>query len=307
MSTALRAGLDEQGNIVDWSHDVWTNTHSTRPQKDGVNLLAAWHLAQPKPPGKPEIIPQPAGGGDRNAIPLYDFPRQKVTHHFIPQMPIRVSALRGLGAYANIFSIESFMDELAEQAKADPVEFRLQHLKDPRARAVIEAAAKAANWKSNQPKGTGEGRGIGFAKYKNLSAYLAVIVNATVDRNSGRVRVTHAWAAIDAGQAVNPNGLVNQTEGGIIQSTSWTLHEQVRFDPQRITSRDWTGYPILTFPEVPEISVTVIDRPTERSLGAGEAAQGPTSAAIANAVAQASGARLRDLPLAPERLKAAFG
>lgn len=307
MSMVLRAGLDEQGTIVEWSHDVWTNTHSTRPQKDGVNLLAAWHLAQPKAPGKPEIIPQPAGGGDRNAIPLYDFPRQKVTHHFIPQMPIRVSALRGLGAYANIFAIESFMDELAEQAKADPVEFRLRHLKDPRGRAVIEAAAKAAHWKPSLPKGTGEGFGIGFAKYKNLSAYLAVIVKATVDRRSGQVRVTQAWAAIDAGQTVNPNGLINQTEGGIIQSTSWTLHEQVRFDPQRITSRDWTGYPILTFLEVPEISVTVIDRPAERSLGAGEAAQGPTAAAIANAVAHATGARLCDLPLAPERLKAAFG
>jgi CO/xanthine dehydrogenase Mo-binding subunit len=307
MSVALRAGLDDKGMIVEWTHDVWTNTHSTRPQKDGVNLIAAWHLAQPKPPGKPEIIPQPAGGGDRNAIPLYDFPRQRVTHHFIPQMPIRVSALRALGAYANIFAIESFMDELAMAAKADPVEFRLRHLKDPRARAVIEAAARQAGWQRGSKGGDGHGRGIGFAKYKNLSAYLAVVVDAVVDRHSGAVRVTKAVAAIDAGQVINPNGLTNQTEGGIIQATSWTLKERVAFDPQGITSRDWLGYPILTFPEVPEIAVTVLDRPSEKSLGAGEAAQGPTAAAIANAIAHATGARLRDLPLAPERIKAAFG
>ena len=309
MTVSLHAALDERGMIVDWTHDVWTNTHSTRPgQKDGVNLLAAWHLAQPIAPGKPEIIPQPAGGGDRNAVPLYDFPRQRVTHHFIPEMPIRVSALRALGGYANIFAIESFMDELAALAKVDPVEFRLRHLDDPRAFAVIQAAAKHAGWQPNLPGRTGRGRGIGFAKYKNLSAYVAVVVDAEVDRRSGVVRVTKATAAIDAGQVVNPNGLINQTEGGIIQATSWTLKERVGFDRGGIISRDWQGYPILTFPEVPVVSVTVLDRPTEKSLGAGEAAQGPTAAAIANAVAHATGARLRDLPLAPERVKAAaFG
>ncbi|HEX9491376.1 MAG TPA: molybdopterin cofactor-binding domain-containing protein, partial [Stellaceae bacterium] len=160
----------------------------------------------------------------------------------------------------------------------------------------------------NLPGRTGRGRGIGFAKYKNLSAYMAVVVDAEVDRRSGAVRVTRATAAIDAGQVVNPNGLINQTEGGIIQATSWTLKERVGFDRSGIVSRDWQGYPILTFPEVPVIDVTVLDRPTEKSLGAGEAAQGPTAAAIANAVAHATGARLRDLPLAPERVKAAaFG
>ncbi|HEX7969039.1 MAG TPA: molybdopterin cofactor-binding domain-containing protein, partial [Stellaceae bacterium] len=308
MTVSLHASLDDKGMIADWTHDVWTNTHSTRPgQKDGVNLLAAWHLAQPKSPGKPEIIPQPAGGGDRNAVPLYDFPRQRVTHHFIPAMPIRVSALRALGGYANVFAIESFMDELAKLAKVDPVEFRLRHLNDQRAFQVIQAAATHAGWQPNLPGLTGRGRGIGFAKYKNLSAYVAVVVDAEVDRHSGAVRVTKATAAIDAGQVVNPNGLINQTEGGIIQATSWTLKERVGFDRQGIISRDWQGYPILTFPEVPVVQVTVLDRPTEKSLGAGEAAQGPMAAAIANAVAHATGARLRDLPLAPERVKAAFG
>jgi nicotinate dehydrogenase subunit B len=307
MSIDLRASLNEVGTIVDWEHHVWTNTHSTRPQKDGVNLVAAWHLAQPKAPGKPQIIPQPAGGGDRNAIPLYDLPRQKVVHHFIPDMPIRVSALRALGAYANVFAIETFMDDLAKAAKVDPVEFRLRHLSDPRASAVIQRAAAFAGWQPGLPGGTGKGRGVGFAKYKNLSAYLAVVVDVEVDRASGSVRVTQAKAAIDAGQTVNPDGLINQTEGGIIQAVSWTLKEQVTFSPEHITSRDWVRYPILTFPEVPAIEVSVLDRPEERSLGAGEAAQGPTAAAIGNAIHHATGVRLRDLPLSPERIKGAFG
>jgi CO/xanthine dehydrogenase Mo-binding subunit len=307
MSIDLRASLDNAGSIVDWEHHVWTNTHSTRPQKEGVNLIAAWHLAQQKAPGKPEIIPQPAGGGDRNAIPLYDLPRQKVVHHFIPQMPIRVSALRALGAYANVFAIETFIDDLAKAAKVDPVEFRLRHLSDPRASAVIQAAAAFAGWQPGVPGGTGKGRGIGFAKYKNLSAYLAVVVDVEVDRATGAVRVTQARAAIDAGQTVNPDGLINQTEGGIIQGTSWTLKEQVTFSPEHITSRDWSRYPILTFPEVPAIQVSVLDRPAERSLGAGEAAQGPVAGAIGNAIFHATGLRLRDLPLTPERIKAAFG
>ncbi|HEV2547063.1 MAG TPA: molybdopterin cofactor-binding domain-containing protein [Stellaceae bacterium] len=307
MSVKLKASLDDVGKIVDWAHDVWTNTHSMRPEKEGCNLLAAWHLAQPKAPGKPGIIPQPAGGGDRNAVPLYDFPRQKVTHHFISEMPIRVSALRALGAYANIFAIESFMDELARTAKVDPVEFRMRYLNDPRASAVVQAAASHAGWQPNLPGGTGKGRGIGFAKYKNLSAYLAVVVEVEMDRASGATRLVRATAAIDAGQVINPDGLINQTEGGIIQAASWTLKEQVLFNPQHIVSRDWSRYPILTFPEVPAIDVVVLDRPSEKSLGAGEAAQGPTAAAIANAIAHATGLRLRDLPLTPERIKAAFG
>lgn len=307
MIVELRASLGAAGAILDWTHDVWTNTHSTRPQQDGCNLLASWHLAQPKAPGKPAIIPQPAGGGDRNAIPLYDLPRQRVTHHFIRQMPIRVSALRALGAYANIFAIESFMDELAKAARVDPVEFRMRHLNDERAIAAIKAAATYAGWQPGVPGGTGKGRGFAFAKYKNLSAYLAVVVDVEIERRSGQARVTKAMAAIDAGQVINPDGLINQTEGGIIQAASWTLKEQVRFDAERITSRDWSGYPIITFPEVPDIKVTVLDRPGERPLGAGEAAQGPTAAAIGNAIAHATGTRFRDLPLTADRIKPVFG
>jgi nicotinate dehydrogenase subunit B len=199
------------------------------------------------------------------------------------------------------------MDDLAKAAKIDPVEFRLRHLDDPRAIAVIRAAAANAGWQPDLPGGTGKGRGLGFAKYKNLSAYLAVVMEVEVDRQSGEVRATRATAAIDAGQVVNPDGLINQTEGGIIQALSWTLKEQVLLAADHIASRDWSRYPIITFPEIPDIAVTVLDRPAEKSLGAGEAAQGPTAAAIGNAIAHATGARLRDLPLVPSRLKAAFG
>jgi CO/xanthine dehydrogenase Mo-binding subunit len=296
------------GRIVDWNYEVWSNTHSTRPtEPNGVNLLAAWSIADAKKPSPPRNIPQPAGGGDRNAIPLYDFPRQRVVNHLIREMPLRVSALRTLGAYANVFALESFMDELALAAGADPVAFRLDHLKDPRARAVIEAVARKADWKAGEKGGEGRGRGIGFAKYKNLASYVAVIADVEVDRASGVVRVPRAFAAVDSGQIINPDGLANQIEGGIIQSTSWTLKEQVRFDPNGIVSRDWASYPILTMPEVPKVEVALIDRPSERSLGAGEGSQGPTVAAIANAFAHATARRLRDLPLAPARVKAALG
>lgn len=307
MIVELHASLGGVGEIVGWTHDVWSSTHTTRPQADGCNLLAAWHLARPKSPGTPAIIPQPAGGGDRNAIPLYDFPRRRVTHHFIQQSPIRVSALRSLGAYANIFAIETFMDDLAKAARVDPVEFRMRHLNDERAFAVMKAAASYAGWQPGLPGGTGRGRGFGFAQYKNLAAYLAVVVEVEVSRRNGDVHVRKVTAAIDAGEVVNPDGVINQTEGGIIQAISWTLKEQVRFAADRITSRDWSDYPIITFPEVPEINVIILDHPGEKSLGVGEAAQGPTAAAIGNAIAHATGVRLRDLPLTPDRIKGVFG
>jgi nicotinate dehydrogenase subunit B len=306
MSMSAEAALDGAGRIVDWRYEVWSNTHTTRPgEKSGVNLLAAWHLAEPSDPAAPAPIPLPAGGGDRNAIAIYDIPNKRMTQHFIPQMPLRVSALRTLGAYANVFAVESFMDELAGAAGRDPVAFRLQHLTDPRARAVVEAVARNAKWQAGAP-GTGtRGRGIGFAQYKNHASYVAVVAEIEVDRASGAVRVVKATCVADAGQIVNPDGLTNQMEGGIVQAASWTLKEQVSFDRERITSRDWQSYPILTFPEVPEVAVTLIDRPGEPWLGAGEAALGPTAAAIANAVAHATGARIRDLPLTPERIKRA--
>jgi nicotinate dehydrogenase subunit B len=308
MSMSIKASLNAEGQIADWQYELWSNTHSMRPEStDGTNVLAAWYLAEPQPHGAPKGIPQPAGGGDRNAIPLYDFPNQKIVHHFIPEMPIRVSALRTLGAYANVFALECFMDEMAALAKADPVAFRLAHLKDPRAKAVIEKVAAMAGWKPGEAGSLGRGRGIGFAKYKNLAAYVAVIADVQIDRASGQVRVPQVWAAADSGLIINPDGLKNQIEGGIIQSASWTLYEQVRFDKNGIRSRDWASYPIMTMPDVPKVAVELINRPSERSLGAGEGSQGPAVAAIANAVAHAAGKRLRDLPLDASRVKAALG
>ena len=307
MVMKAKATLDG-GRIVDWNYEVWSNTHSTRPtERGGVNLLSAWYLADPKPPAPPRAIPQPAGGGDRNAVPLYDFPRQRVVNHLIKEMPLRVSSLRTLGAYANVFALESFMDELALAAGSDPVAFRLAHLGDPRGRAVIEAVARKAAWKPGEPGGQGRGRGIAFAKYKNLASYVAVVADVEVDHASGAVRVPRAFAAVDSGQIINPDGLTNQVEGGMIQSTSWTLKEEVRFTPDGIVSQDWESYPILTMPEVPHVTVELIDRQSEHSLGAGECAHGPMVAAIANGFAHATGRRLRDLPFSPARVKAALG
>jgi nicotinate dehydrogenase subunit B len=308
MSMNVKASLDAEGKIADWQYELWSNAHSMRPEStDGTNVLAAWYMAEPQPHGAPKGLPQPAGGGDRNALPLYEFPNQKIVHHFIPQMPIRVSALRTLGAYANVFAVESFMDEMAGLAKADPVAFRLAHMKDPRARAVIEKVAAMANWKPGEPGSLTRGRGIGFSKYKNLACYVACVADVEVDRASGKVRVTHVWSATDAGLVINPDGLKNQIEGGIVQSASWTLYEQVRFDKNGIQSRDWASYPIMTMADAPKVTVELINRPTERSLGAGEGSQGPAVAAIANAVAHATGKRLRDLPFDTGRLKTALG
>ncbi len=189
----------------------------------------------------------------------------------------------------------------------DPVEFRLRHLKDERARAVIRATVEAAGWGSSQSLEKGHGRGIAFAQYKNRQCYAAVVVELHVDRKSGAIRLKRVVIAADAGQVVNPDGLSNQLEGGFVQAASWTLKEQVDFDEHGIRSVDWDSYPILRFPEAPKIETVLIDRPELPFLGSGEAAQGPAPAAIANAVFDAAGVRLRKIPFTPERVRAALG
>ena len=309
MEMKIKAALDSEGRIADWDYELWSNTHSMRPNDpDGNNLLASWYLAEPQKHGTPRGVPiQFGGGADRNAVPLYDFPSQKVTNHLIAEMPLRSSALRTLGAYSNVVASECFMDEMAILAKADPVAFRLAHMKDPRARAVIEKVAQMADWKAGEAGSLSRGRGIAFAKYKNLACYVACIADVEIDRATGKVRVPHIWAAADSGLIINPDGLKNQIEGGAIQSASWTLYEQVRFDKNGINSRDWASYPIMTMPDVPKVTVELINRPNERPLGSGEGSQGPAGAAIANAVAHATGKRLRDLPLDAGKVKAAIG
>lgn len=310
MVVKLQAGLDEGGRVQSWNHDIWSYPHTARPRPmAGVSgLLAAWHLATPwsLPPAR-AMIGARHFGGYRNADPLYAFPQRRVVSHLVPNSPLRTSAMRGLGAYANVFAIESFMDELALAAGMDPVAFRLQHLTDVRAKAVVEAAANKAGWQPHaRPAGNGHGWGIAFAQYKNIQCYCAIAVEVTVDPASGQIRLERAIIAADAGQVVNPDGLSNQLEGGFVQAVSWTLLEAVGFDRTSITSRDWESYPILRFTAAPRLEVVLLNRPELPFLGSGEASQNPTPAAIANAVFDATGVRLRELPLTPERVRAAF-
>jgi len=306
MVTKLKASLDGNGMVADWHFDVWSNTHSMRPGGAGA-MLAAQHMQNSFKPPAPRAIPLPEGGGDRNAIPIYKFPNAEVVHHFIPEMPVRISAMRALGAYHNIFSLESFIDELALAAAADPVEFRLKHLDDARGRDVIEKAAQGFGWRKGQKPPADRGYGFAFARYKNLAAWCAIASEVEVNRETGRTRLVRAVAAVDAGQVVNPDGLTNQIEGAIMQSTSWTLYEAVTFDDTRITSIDWQTYPILRFNAVPDsIIVHIINRPGQPFLGSGETGQGPAAASIANAIANATGKRLRDLPLTRRKIKDAI-
>ena len=306
MVTELSGALDASGNIVGWRHEVWSSPHNTRPTAAG-DFPAGRDMVPPFTPTPPKPIPQPEGSGDRNAIPLYAFPNAVVVHHFIPEMPLRSSALRGLGAHMNVFSIESFMDELAAAARRDPVAFRLAHMQDPRAQAVIRAAAEKFGWTSYRRR-PWRSAGFAFARYKNLGAYCAVALDVEIEPETGQAIVHRAVASVDSGEAVNPGGIRNQIEGGIVQSLSWTQHEEVNFDAHRRTSFDWSEYPISRFVDIPRaVEVHVLARPGERFLGTGEAAQGPTSAAFANAVALATGKRIRAMPLSAGTIKAAIG
>ena len=309
MTVDLQASLDAGGCVVDWSHETRSYTHVNRaiPYSERTSgLVAAWHRDPPMAPPTPRPALAPHAGIHRNADPLYAFPRRRVVKHFLENSPFRTSALRGLGAYANVFALESFMDELAHAARVDPVEFRLRHLEDTRARDVIRAAAERLGWKAvTRPAGTGRGRGIAFARYKNQKTWCAVALELRVEDATASIRLERAVIAADAGQIVDPDGLANQLEGGCVQAASWTLKEEVQFDRERVTSLDWETYPILRFDEIPEIETVLLDRPGQPWLGAGEAAQGPTAAAIANAVFDATSLRLRDLPFTPERVRAA--
>jgi nicotinate dehydrogenase subunit B len=303
MAIELEADLDAQGEIVDWRHGIWSNGHTARPGRaTQPALLAGTELGRPFPRTISTNPPQANGGGsDRNSVPLYDFPSWTIESHRLLTMPIRTSALRTLGAQGNVFAIECFLDELAALRGEDPVAFRLRHLRDIRAQDVIRAAAKRANWRPDRQ--TGRGYGLGFARYKNTGAYCAVVAEI---ESAEDIRVKRLTIAVDVGEVINPDGVINQIEGGAIQATSWVLKERVRFDNQRITSNTWSTYPILRFSEVPEVQVEIIPRPELEPLGAGEAAHGPVTAAIANAVFDAIEVRVRNLPITRDSLIAAM-
>ena len=305
MAVKLSGSVNSSGQITTWHEEIWGNRHIGRPgRQPKPGLLAAWHMGGGMEAPLPVDMPIAMGGGSqRNAVPYYEFPDCKVLNHAIQTMPIRASALRALGAYINVFAIESFMDELAEVAQLDPIEFRLRHLKDERAIEVLKAVSAQANW---QPgfKGDGtHGYGVAFARYKNVGNYAAVIAEVSIEES---IRVKKVFAAIDCGLVINPNGVLNQIEGGIIQSTSWTLKEQVQFDRTRITSLNWDEYPILTFSEVPQLDIQLMNRPDEPPLGVGEGVTGPVAAAIANAVSNAMGIRIRRLPMTQANVIAAM-
>ena len=298
----LDATLDASGAITRWHSQVWSHSHLTRPGAgSGNQLLGAWALRPGAPRAAPVDVPLPNGGGLRNAIPYYALPVLEVQHHFIAEAPLRTSALRSLGAHANVFAIESFMDELAAAANADPVAFRLRHLADDRARHVCEQAARLSRWAERPAGGEGHGLGFAFARYKNRAGYLAVAIEVEVDE---AVRVRRVWAVADAGSVVHRDGLMNQIEGGIVQALSWCLKESVRWGPQGVLTSTWDDYPILVFAELPEVVIELVDRPDQPSLGAGELAPGPVAGALGNAVAHALGVRARHLPFTPERLLA---
>ncbi len=303
MAIEIEADFDAHGEIVEWRHRIWSNGHTARPGRAAQPaLLAATELANPFPRYIATNPSQANGGGaDRNSIPLYDFPSWQIECHRLLTMPIRTSALRTLGGQGNVFAIESFIDELASAHGEDPIAFRLRHLSDSRAQDVIRSVTRRANWKPD--KHTGRGHGLGFARYKNTGAYCAVVAEV---EGAEDVSVKRLTIAVDVGEAINPDGVINQIEGGAIQATSWVLKERVRFDRQRITSNSWASYPILRFSEVPEVQVELIPRPDSEPLGAGEAAHGPVTSAIANAVFDALGVRVRDLPITRDSLIAAM-
>jgi CO/xanthine dehydrogenase Mo-binding subunit len=304
MAIELAAELSDSGDITGWRHEIWSNGYVARPGRAATPaLLAAFDLATPFP----RYISQDpglatGGGAQRNAVPLYDFPSWRIAKNRLLTMPLRTSSMRALGAFGNVFAIESFIDEIAHELGEDPLAYRLRHLKDERGRAVLERAAAMADW-GRAVVADGRGRGLGFARYKNTGAWCAVVAEVDVEAEP---RATQLWIAVDVGEAINPDGVVNQIEGGAIQATSWTLKEAVSFTREAVTSTSWESYPILRFSEVPVVEVAIMPGADLPPLGAGEAAQGPTAAAIANAVFAALGVRVRRMPLTRERIIAAM-
>ena len=300
----IAVDLDAAGEIRAWRQDVWSNGHSLRPGRAAEpTLLAASELADGFTRPISINMPQSSGGGaDRNSIPLYDLPDWRIMSHRVLSMPLRTSALRSLGAFANVLAIEQMMDDLARARDEDPVAFRLRHLSDPRGRDVIAAAVRRAG-PDDRTRSAAGGRGIGFARYKNTGAYCAVIADVDCDAD---VRVTRLVVAVDVGEVISRDGVMNQIEGGAIQATSWALKEAVRFDRESVQSNSWGTYPILRFSEVPAVEVEIVPRPDLPALGAGEAAHGPTAAAIANAVFDAIGVRVRHLPITRDAIISAM-
>jgi len=306
MAVQIEAALNAQGQLTEWTQTVWSPGHGTRPGRGQTPaLLGAWQTAQPFPVTVATNAAMAVGGGsERNAQPPYDIPAIKVLNHRVLNMPFRVSAMRALGAPVNVFAAESFMDELALSQAQDPLHYRLAHLQstgNERAVRVLQKVADMAEWTHLQPEGQTEGwgRGLAYARYKNTGTYCAVVVELCV---AEKVKLNKLWIAADLGHVVDPEGAINQLEGGALQAASWALCESAQLGPQGIESNDWTRYPILHFSDMPEVRVGLMQEPGQASLGAGECSSGPTCAAIANAIHNAIGVRMRRMPFTPENL-----
>jgi nicotinate dehydrogenase subunit B len=303
MTVSVEAGVDQAGNLCSWKQEVWSQGHGSRPGRGKTPaLLGAWQTAQPFPVTLAVNQPPGTGGGsDRNAVPPYGMAQVEVLNHRVLAMPLRVSALRSLGAHLNVLAAESIIDEVATSQGRDPLAYRLEHLQDERAKAVLREAARISGWAPSKPPGAAEGfgRGIGFARYKNTSGYCAVVAELVLAQ---QVRLKKLCIAADLGRVVHPDGARNQLEGGAIQAASWTLCESAQIGPDGIESEDWESYPIFKFSDVPEVAISLLERPDCASLGAGECSAGPTAAAIANAIHDAIGVRVRAMPFSADNL-----
>ncbi|HEX2891931.1 xanthine dehydrogenase family protein molybdopterin-binding subunit [Vineibacter terrae] len=296
---ALEGAVGADGQIAAWSTEMWIPRATAN--LPNIPLLGPADAGMAQPPGIA------TGLISQNGDPPYATPNVEVLVHWLKDAPLRPSNIRAPGKIANSFAVESFVDDLAAQARIDPVEFRLKGLSDPRGAEVIRRAARMLDWKARPSPGPGGlGRGIAYVHYKHGETYVAVAMEAEVDPGSGAIRVRRVACAQDCGLVINPNAAMQQVEGNILQTLSRTLLEEVTFDAARVTSVDWAGYPILTFPDVPEIMIDLVDQPQSPPLGVGEAASTPVPAALANAIFDATGARLRTVPFTAERVKAAL-
>jgi nicotinate dehydrogenase subunit B len=301
----LRAGIDDSGNVAAWESEIFFPQTVGAPPR--VPLVPAMLSGLP---AEPHIGTGPLF--QNSAIP-YKFTNIKTVCHRLETTPLRASWMRTPGRIQNTFANECFVDELAAAAGADPLEFRLKHLdpSDTRAIELIERLAKLAKWEKrpSPQKVNGDvvrGRGVSYIRYDLARTYVGAVAEVEVDRTTGAIHVERFFLAHDCGQVINPDGVRNQIEGNVIQAVSRTLYEQLLFDRSAVTSLHWGTYPILTFPDVPEIEIELIDRPREKPWGAGEPAAAVVPSAIANAVFDATGVRLRSVPFTAAKVKAAI-
>ncbi|MBV8447980.1 MAG: xanthine dehydrogenase family protein molybdopterin-binding subunit, partial [Hyphomicrobiales bacterium] len=296
---ALEGALGDDGKIAAWRTQMWIPKATA--SLPNVPLLG------PQAAGAKQPLGLSTGLISQNASPPYAVQNVEVLAHWLKDAPLRPSNIRAPGKIANIFAVESFTDELAVKAREDSLAFRLASLQDPRGIEVLERAAALIAWQPRPSPGPGGiGRGLAYVHYKDSENYVAIAMEAEVDRETGVIRVRRVACAHDCGLMVNPDGVKAQVEGNILQTLSRSLFEEIKFDRRGVTSADWASYPILTFPDVPELLIDLVQRPHEPPLGAGEAASAPVAAALANAVHDACGVRLRTVPFTRDRVRAAL-